>query len=488
MLSSNAYRKWSDCPPRAPLGRSDATYGSHDHMVLMIGRIADFTVRDRERKLRQVETDGGWRPRPGMPGLGNMGPPPTPGGGQPGQPPTPTTPMRPSQMHNAPPGWQGVPPGSPAGSSTPGFRPQNHPGGPPPSTMPTFFGMAPSRPLAPLTTNYQSPYFDSTPPTPKTPHPKYGDLSAAYDAALAEWDSILAAHTAIAEILANTESFSALPADLCPPVPGMEGVDMTPFGPALSHRSYGISVVWMMLYLAKILLLRCHPAMPPATLMAAGICASATKPYVTLIGQIAAGIHIPLGNDLSPSLGAVLMEATMPLFFAGIQLQDPKQRDWLVERLLITEKRVGFKSAGVIANGCELAWQKAAGMGRGPPYRRRQAQVVVEEDEPLVPRVDSLSSDLGPGDVGDIHSTHQGQNSGVGTGKHRASVSRQASGRSSSMNPTELPGSYDAHAQNDATMQSGGDSESILTTSQRFAASLLETEEDLHRGIEKIRL
>jgi len=55
----NPYRKWSDCPPRAPLGRSDALFGSHDHVILLLGRIADFTVQDRKRKLRQIDSDGG---------------------------------------------------------------------------------------------------------------------------------------------------------------------------------------------------------------------------------------------------------------------------------------------------------------------------------------------------------------------------------------------------------------------------------------------
>jgi hypothetical protein len=55
---SLSYRKWSDCPPRAPLGRADALYGSHDHLILLLGRVTDFAVRDRARKLRQVDADG----------------------------------------------------------------------------------------------------------------------------------------------------------------------------------------------------------------------------------------------------------------------------------------------------------------------------------------------------------------------------------------------------------------------------------------------
>jgi hypothetical protein len=196
-----------------------------------------------------------------------------------------------------------------------------------------------------------------------------------------EWNSISAAHATVAQILTNAEAFAPLPPDLCPPVPGGTG-NLTPFGPALIHRSYDISILWTLLHLAKIILLRSHPAMPPAAQMAAGICAQATQPYATLIGRITAGMQIPMGDDLSPSLGAVLTESTLSLFFAGVQYQDPAQREWLITRLLEIDRRTGWASAGIMARGCETSWEKAAGMGRGPPYQRRTRRL--GEEGPLV--------------------------------------------------------------------------------------------------------
>jgi len=157
---------------------------------------------------------------------------------------------------------------------------------------------------------------------------------------------------------------------------------MTPFGPALVHRSYDISVLWTLLHLAKIILLRSHPAMPPAMMMAAGVCAQATGPYATLIGRITAGMQLPTSADLSPFLGSVLQESTMSMFFAGVQYQDPAQREWTITRLLEVDRRTGWASAGIIARGVETSWEKAADMGRGPPYKRRTRRV--GEDGPLV--------------------------------------------------------------------------------------------------------
>jgi hypothetical protein len=94
-----------------------------------------------------------------------------------------------------------------------------------------------------------------------------------------------------------------------------------------------------------------------------------------LIGRITAGMQIPLSADLSPFLGAVLTESTMSLFFAGITFQHPAQRSWLITRLLEIDRRTGWASAGMIARGCETSWEKAAEMGRGPPYERLTLRV-----------------------------------------------------------------------------------------------------------------
>ena len=225
-----------------------------------------------------------------------------------------------------------------------------------------------------------------------------------------------AAHATVAQILTNAEAFAPLPPDICPPVPSGKD-NMTPFGPALVHRSYDISIIWTLLHLAKIILLRSHPAMPPAAQMAAGVGAQATQPYAMLIGRITAGMQIPLGEDLSPSLGAVLTESTLSLFFAGVQYQDPTQREWLITRLLEVDRRTGWASAGIIARGCETAWEKAAAMGRGPPYERRTRRI--GEQGPLVldPMAPQGSSSWRERD-GDAFGKGAGQQMG-GTGRER---------------------------------------------------------------------
>ncbi|KAH9876829.1 hypothetical protein IAQ61_002190 [Plenodomus lingam] len=463
----NPYRKWSDCPPRAPIGRADALYGSHDHVILLLGRIADFTVRDRERKLRQVDRDGGWRPRPDMPGFGEMGPPPSAGQGQKGQQPTPTKPMASSPQNDPPPGWTGPPPpgfgppqGGPSGPPPSGGQTQRAPSGPPPG-MPNFYGMAPAQPPAPLPPSYENPNYKRSPPTSHAPHPKFSDLPAAYEQAMKEWNAISAAHTTVAQLLASTDSFAPLPAESYPPVPGDNSSgNLTPFGPALIHRSYDISILWTLLHLAKIVLLRSHPAMPPAAQMAAGVCAPATQPYAMLIGRITAGMQIPLGEDLTPFLGAVLTESTMSLFFAGVQFQDPIHREWLVTRLLEIDRRTGWASSGIIARGCETAWEKAASMGRGPPYKRRTRRP--GEEGPLVLE-----------EIATVANWRSKEKDDYGKGARVDEEVQDLEGQS----PGGVKGS------------SGGDNRFVVKSRvSPWALNLLGTEEELRAGMERFGL
>ncbi|KAH7120783.1 fungal-specific transcription factor domain-containing protein [Dendryphion nanum] len=355
------YSKWSDCPPRTPLGRADALYGSHDHIILLIGRIADFTVRDRGRKIRQMDANGGhWIPTAGIPGMGNMGPPPAQASNPHGGPP---------------PGWTGPPPPGWKGNPSQGGGQSQGPPGPPSAAGPGFFGMAPSKPPASLPSSYINPNATRrsySPGSSDQSRPTTSSLAEAYEVALSDWNSIAHAHATVAKYLANSASFQPLSSDLVPPPPGGVNSNTAPFGPPLLYRSFDISILWSLLHLSQILLLRSHPGMPPAATVAASICASATQPYAILIGRITSGMHLPPAEvPLTPSLGAALVESTMSLFFAGVQYTDASQREWYVTRLTEIDRRTGWASAGVIARAVETSWEKMAELGRGPPYERR---------------------------------------------------------------------------------------------------------------------
>ncbi|KAF2763127.1 hypothetical protein EJ05DRAFT_26911 [Pseudovirgaria hyperparasitica] len=390
------YSRWGDCPPRAPIGKSEAAYATHDHFILMLGRIADFAARDRDRKIQAIEAQGGaWKPDPrmfaalmGRPAGGLSPGMARPGSGMPhipgamGQTPYSGNVNAPqsgypfgTQIANSM-GVSGastaaVPPfGLPGQDPQGGFptgRPPTQPQGPPALPKIPFFGMAPSSSHIHMPSSYA----------------KYGrkakeaepedilDLEEALRLALEEWQQINAALNVFASNLGP--QFQPLSAEYHQPV-------ATPFGDAAQYRSYDICNIWALYNMARIITIRSHPCMPPAAMMAAGVAAAMTAPIANEIGRITAGISMPASHvPLNPSLGAALISSTMPLFFAGVQYTNADQRAWLIPRILDIETRTGFASAGLIAKGCEVAWQRAGEAGRGPPYTPYQREHASEE-------------------------------------------------------------------------------------------------------------
>ncbi|TLD36445.1 hypothetical protein E2P81_ATG03334 [Venturia nashicola] len=353
------FTRWSDCPPRASMGRPDAVYGTHDHLFILLGRIADFAARDRPRKLKWIEANGGhWRPYPSMttppmpsrasgPGPTTQGPPQVSPNGASAQ----------STQQRSPPQFSQQ--GGPSPSSQQGGSSQGPPQGPPPA-MPTFYGMAPMPATPRVPISYQTHGYTST-PSPQSDKSDF-DLATATQLAVEEWMQIKSSLNIFRSHFGPL--YQPLNAGEFPPI-------QTPFGPAIMYRSHDIANLWALYYMAYIIALRSHPYMPPAAMMAAGIQAQQTAELAQNIGQIAGGIVPPtFGQELNPGLGAALCEVSMPLFFAGVQYQESAQRHWLVSNLRNIEARTGWASVGMIAQGCETSWVKAFKAGRGAPWER----------------------------------------------------------------------------------------------------------------------
>ncbi|PHH76777.1 hypothetical protein CDD80_1227 [Ophiocordyceps camponoti-rufipedis] len=66
------YEAWTQCPPRGPFSDIHAIYGTYDHLILLLGRLADFTSKDLARKRKanrnsQTGINGGSPPQ--FPGI-----------------------------------------------------------------------------------------------------------------------------------------------------------------------------------------------------------------------------------------------------------------------------------------------------------------------------------------------------------------------------------------------------------------------------------
>ncbi|RVD83369.1 uncharacterized protein DFL_007758 [Arthrobotrys flagrans] len=392
------YAHWSQCPPRPRIGTLGTSYGSTDYLYLLYGRIADFQARDAKRKA-EVEKYG---PAPailelmksmgggGPPGQGGPpgGPPQVsrqggPSGGPPGGPPQMGGPSGPQggPQGGPPPGWQGGPPPGWQGGPPPGWKggpPPGWQGGPPPGMAGPPPGMPPTGmptrppdagpPSASPTSSSTEGGDQSTPPSatsaPKSP-PKYtkAELESMTAEAEMEWIEIYKALLLFQESLGD--EFQPLEEELMP-------VQPSPFGDAIFYRTYSVSCLQALYKTAHIILERSHPSMPSNGWMAAGIAARKTAGLAQEMGRIAAGLFPPVqASEISPPLGGVLIELSFCMLFAGVQYQDPNQREWLIEHMYNVGKMTGWGTANRCALGCEYAWEKVAAIGKGPPYKRR---------------------------------------------------------------------------------------------------------------------
>nr|POE54475.1 hypothetical protein CFP56_41413 [Quercus suber] len=359
---------WGNCPPRAPLGRPDAVYGSFDHLVILLARIANFTAKDRARKLQQIRANGGrWMPAHEV------------------------------NLHR-----QQQQARSPTHFSVNGLHanliPQSPSGAPLSSTGASFYGMTP-----PLRGNVRPPPsyggFESTQVPLNVDERISDDLSDATRSALEEYGRIRAAlHT-----------FAVNLGDYYKPLEEEHQIPQnTPFGPAKFYRAYDISCLWAIWNMAVIIAIRSHPHMPPAAHVAAAVAKRETAPFADEIGRIVTGIVPgPADEALHPNLTAALCESCMPSFFAAVQYEDAERRRSTVLRLHAIARRTGWGSAELIANGCETAWVKGAARG-GPPYVR-----VVRQQSSDDPRLNGSWEHLNPtqmpkdGDQGDRRLVHR---------------------------------------------------------------------------------
>lgn len=162
----------------------------------------------------------------------------------------------------------------------PWLFPQGPPTAPSPQTptaMPPFSGMVPGVTEARLPMGFE----DTPNSSPRSTAGGESDLHTQTSEAEGEWQEIRTAFTIIADHFGE---------DFQPLGPEYVAEIQTPFGPASQYRTYTIAGLWMNYYMGLIACYRCHPSMPPASMVAAGVMRSKTAEYANKLGQIAAGI------------------------------------------------------------------------------------------------------------------------------------------------------------------------------------------------------
>ena len=327
-----------------------------------MARLIDFGGKDRFRKQKVVKAQRGhWRPPPGFFPTDRTGLP---------QRATDVNRIQSTSSGQVKDKTNGVEPAVGSAEAQNSASAANGSFSIPASAMPPMYGMMPL-PTEPPEMHSAYRAMDASihdqafaQPVFPSEHTTGETLEVETDKALAEHAAIEAAFDIFVQSLGP--DFQALPGDSTPLI-------STPFGPALQYRTYTIACIWAFYYVGRILIHRMHPHMPPAAMVAVGIAANQTKEYSQLVGRICAGLYFPQQHTLqsgllSPHLGAALIESTFTLLFAGIQYQDAAQRGWTINKLDVISKMTGWQTSASVAAACEVAWQKMAMAGRGPPY------------------------------------------------------------------------------------------------------------------------
>ncbi|QYS93483.1 Zn(2)-C6 fungal-type domain-containing protein [Trichoderma simmonsii] len=206
-----------------------------------------------------------------------------------------------------------------------------------------------------------------SPPRDGTPHSDSQDEldpEATYEAALQEWNAIYSSFEVFKSRLGP--EFQPLGDE-----PDGPRRTKTPFGDPIYFRTYSIAGIWMNYYMGFIHLYRSHPSMPPVAMRAAGLMAKKTAGFALKIGQIASGLAADCSEYavINTYLGAALIESSFCVFVAGVQYNETRQREWVIQRMHDIARLTGWQSAMQIACGCESAWIKSSTMG-GPEYTR----------------------------------------------------------------------------------------------------------------------
>lgn len=189
-------------------------------------------------------------------------------------------------------------------------RPPEGSKGPKPPQPPPFSGMMPNPGEAKLPMGFEESFKDDAPQNVRA---EFLDLEAQRVEAEEEWHDIMNAFSLLEDHFGD--DFQALGPEFSPPID-------TPFGPALQYRTYAIAGIWLNYYMALIVFHRAHPSMPPAAMMASRMAAKQTAFFANQVGRISAGIapHSNGASQVTPGVGAALIETSFCLFIAGVQV------------------------------------------------------------------------------------------------------------------------------------------------------------------------
>ena len=348
------YQSWKYFTPRGNIGQIENVHATMDHLLLVLGRLADFGAQDRTRKQRKVTENGGeWQPEPGFLA-----------GGPPKQ--SDTT----QQTHK-----NGANEGRARASSKSDHQKVKN------TKQPSlFYGMMPPSRIPP--SMLSSFHIIDHELQSTTAQAASKDLTNPKESIPVCTEKALLESASIAEALNTWKASLPRGFDL-----SIHESSQSPFGTSLRHPDPTVACMWSFYYLARILLRRYHPHSPPAMMISSRVNAPYTHNDALIIGKIFVGLleaqqEMAKAGSINPTLVATLQEVTFPIMFAGVQYKDSSVRTCMIDSLMDVGQESGWKTAFSVATALEAAWSAQGGYEKTMSARSPQdAKRYVPETE-----------------------------------------------------------------------------------------------------------
>lgn len=199
-------------------------------------------------------------------------------------------------------------------------------------------------------------------------HPKEGPAPEFTDQ---DYQNLESARSEWRQLVADLTTFEQTFAGYMAPVPlrGPPSPDMmTPFGPSTRYQSSFAAFLVMFMHMNWLILKRNDPDVPTHGFQTLRYTAKEGVPHVLAIFR-ALPPTVPhdfgrIGDEALDhgQIVRLLIEITVPAFFAGIQIRDPIQQDWIGGWFEQCYKYTGWDTAKQIIQGIRRGWgyQKAA--------------------------------------------------------------------------------------------------------------------------------
>ncbi|KAJ8602758.1 hypothetical protein MRB53_042385 [Persea americana] len=135
----------------------------------------------------------------------------------------------------------------------------------------------------------------------------------------------------------------------------------TPSGPAIMYKHPTIASLQMMYGAAILYMHRSHPELSPAPAEAIRMSAGATFQLLKDILCMMTGVMVQSANNRTVDAGShmkAMINGVLPVFLAGIALQDEEERSYLESILNDVYAMTGWRTVARVLQGLNVAWQR----------------------------------------------------------------------------------------------------------------------------------